>query len=68
MTELKNLREIRWTSKIRVRIHGEERKVTLRIGQDGVNTFPLGEKVFLEPGGFYLTEDIELLAILPWED
>ena len=67
----KTLSECRQTCRVKVRINGGEESVVevLMAHQTtgGLNSRPCGDRVHLVPGGWFNTDDVELIEVLPWQ-
>ncbi|MFA6459210.1 MAG: hypothetical protein WCV79_02330 [Candidatus Paceibacterota bacterium] len=69
---INSLRGFKQTCRIRVRIGKGDELVTRLIFahqvEGGMNTPPIEDTVFLEPGGLQNTDDVDYLSLLPWAD
>jgi hypothetical protein len=66
-----NLKECRQSCRVKVRIAGEEKVAKILMAHqhpNGLNNRPVGDRIHLEPGGWYKSEDVEFLEVLPWDE
>jgi hypothetical protein len=67
----RSLREFRQSCRIKVRIRSIEAAVRLKFAHqydDALNESPIGDRVFLEPGGWFDTDEVEFLEVLSWNN
>ena len=71
VVQKRTLRECRQTCRVKVRINGVERVAEVLMAHQhplGLNSRPCGDMVYLEPGGWFKTDDVELIDVLPWRE
>lgn len=67
----RTLHSTRQTCRIKVRINGDEHVVRLIFAHqrpEGMNEVPLGDRVYLDPLGWFNTDEVEFLEVLPWNN
>ncbi len=64
--EKKTLRAFRQKCRVQVRINGEEKEASLLFGPSQ-NFRPIGDDVYLYPLGWFKTDEVELIKVLPWK-
>ncbi len=67
----RTLRGYRQTCRVKIKISNKieiARLIFAHQQSGGLNNVPIGDRVYLEPLGWFNTDDVELLEVLTWDD